>query len=79
MKTRTMPAGKCKARRLAVMDEVQKKRQTVVITKRGKPGAKLIPIDDGLDGFFGRWKGKIKIHGDTVGPALTLEEWGDLA
>ena len=79
MKTRTMPAGKFKAQCLAVMDEVQKKRQTVVITKRGKPVAKLIPIDDGKDEFFGRWKGKIKIHDDIVAPAATPEEWGDLA
>ena len=58
---------------------MQKKHETAVITKRGKLVAKLIPSDDGLHGFFGRWKGKIKIHGDTDLPALTLEEWGDLA
>ncbi|GAC1638717.1 MAG: type II toxin-antitoxin system Phd/YefM family antitoxin [Candidatus Acidiferrum sp.] len=79
MKTRTMAAGKFKAQCLAVMDEVQKKRQTVVITKRGKPVAKLIPVDEGLDEFFGRWKGRIKIKGDIVAPAATPEEWGDLA
>ena len=38
---KTMAAGSFKAKCLAVMDEVQAKRETVVITKRGKPVAKL--------------------------------------
>ena len=79
MQTRTMAAGKFKAQCLAVMDDVKEKRQTVVITKRGKPVAKLVPIDEDKDEFFGRWKGKVKIHGDIVGPVVTPEEWGDLA
>ena len=40
-----MAAGSFKIHCLAVMDEVQAKRETVVITKRGKPVAKLIPAD----------------------------------
>ena len=60
MKTRTMPAGKFKAQCLAVMDEVQKKRQTVVITKRGKPVAKLVPVDTAGDELFGFFQGKGK-------------------
>lgn len=79
MKTRTMPAGKFKAQCLAVMDEVQKKRQAVVITKRGKPVAKLVPVEPQQDDIFGFMKGKIKIKGDIVKPALSLREWGNLA
>ena len=45
VKTKTMPAGIFKARCLAVMDEVQAKRQAVIITKRGKPVAKLVPVE----------------------------------
>jgi PHD/YefM family antitoxin component YafN of YafNO toxin-antitoxin module len=44
MKTKTIPAGTFKARCLAIMDEVQAKRQAVVITKRGKLVAKLARI-----------------------------------
>ena len=40
---KTMAAGSFKAQCLAVMDEVQAKRETVVITKHGKPVVKLIP------------------------------------
>jgi len=74
-----MPAGKFKAQCLAVMDEVQRKRHAVVITKRGKPVAKLVPVEALQDDIFGFMKGKIKIKGDIVKPALSLREWGNLA
>jgi len=75
---KTIPAGQFKARCLAIMDEVQAKRQAVVITKRGKPVAKLVPVEKEKDDIFGFLKGKIKVTGDVVSPALTPEEWGDL-
>jgi prevent-host-death family protein len=78
MKTKTIPAGAFKARCLAIMDEVQAKRQAVVITKRGKPVAKLVPVEQEKDDIFGFLKGKIEIKGDIISPALTPEEWGDL-
>jgi len=76
---KTMPAGKFKVHCLAVMDEVASKREAVLITKRGKPVAKLVPVDKKeKDDIFGFFKGKIKVTGDIVAPALTPEEWGDL-
>jgi antitoxin (DNA-binding transcriptional repressor) of toxin-antitoxin stability system len=60
------------------MDEVQAKRQPVIITKRGKPVAKLVPVEKEQDDIFGFFKGKGKITGDIVSPAFTPEEWGDL-
>lgn len=71
-------AGSFKVHCLAIMDEVQSKRQSVLITKRGKPVAKLVPVEKEKDDIFGFYKGKIKITGDVVSPALTPEEWGDL-
>jgi prevent-host-death family protein len=44
-----MAAGSFKANCLAVMDEVQAKHETVVITKRGKPVAKLVPLNTETD------------------------------
>jgi len=78
MKTKTIPAGAFKVHCLAIMDEVQAKREAVVITKRGKPVAKLVPVEQEKDDIFGFYKGKIKVTGDIVSPALTPEEWGDL-
>ena len=75
---KTIPAGKFKARCLAIMDEVHAKRQAVVITKRGKPVAKLVPVKQEKDDIFGFYKGKIKVIGDIVSPAFTPEEWGDM-
>jgi antitoxin (DNA-binding transcriptional repressor) of toxin-antitoxin stability system len=51
----------------------------VVITKRGKPVAKLVPVNEEKDDIFGFLAGKATITGDVVSPALTLEEWGNLA
>jgi prevent-host-death family protein len=73
-----MAAGAFKATCLAVMDEVQSKRETVVITKHGKPVAKLVPINTDKDEIFGFLAGKGVVTGDVVSPALTPEEWGEL-
>jgi len=75
---KTVPAGKFKAHCLAIMDDVQAKREAVIITKRGKPVAKLVPVEQEKDDIFGFFKGKIKVTGDVVSPALTPVEWGDL-
>jgi prevent-host-death family protein len=75
---RSMGAGAFKAHCLRVMDEVQKKRETIVITKHGKPVVKIVPADQNKDEIYGFLKGKGKITGDVVSPALTTEEWGDL-
>lgn len=78
MKVRTMAAGSFKTHCLAVMDEVQARKQTVVITKRGKPVAKLIPVGKQTDDIFGFLAGKGKVTGDVVSPIISPEEWGDL-
>jgi prevent-host-death family protein len=75
---KTIAAGSFKVHCLAIMDEVQSKRQAVLITKRGKPVAKIVPVEQEKDDIFGFLKGKVKVVGDVVSPALTPEEWGDL-
>jgi prevent-host-death family protein len=72
---RTMAAGKFKAQCLAVMDEVQAKREPVIVTKNGKPVAQLVPMPlDGPDPIFGFYKGKLEIVGDIMAPIFTEEE-----
>jgi prevent-host-death family protein len=73
-----MAAGAFKTHCLRVMDEVQKKRETIVITKHGKPVVKIVPAEQDKDEIYGFLKGKGKITGDVGSPALTPEEWGDL-
>jgi prevent-host-death family protein len=72
---KTMAAGKFKATCLAVMDEVQAKREPVVITKNGKPVAKLVPVlPEGRDPIFGFYRGKLEIPGDVMSPIYSDEE-----
>ena len=47
---------------------VQTRRETVVITKRGKPVAKLVPADKNADGIYGFLLGKGEILGDVIQP-----------
>jgi prevent-host-death family protein len=73
---KTMAAGSFQVHCLAVMDEVQAKRQTVVITKRGRPVAKLVPADKGTDEIYNFLRGKGTVIGDVISPAI--EDWGNL-
>lgn len=72
---KTIAAAEFKARCLSLMDVVQKTRETVVITKRGKPVAKLVPVPAAKDDFIGRLKGKIQIVGDIESPVVPPETW----
>jgi prevent-host-death family protein len=66
MSTKSINASDFKARCLRVLDEVQATRHEVVITKRGKPVAKLGPIGAARGSLRGAWKGMARIHGDIV-------------
>ena len=68
-------AGEFKAQCLGIMDKVQRTRQPVLITKHGKPVAKLVPADQPGDDIFGYMVGKAKIVGDIVSPITPLEDW----
>jgi prevent-host-death family protein len=67
-------AGDFKAHCLGLMDEVQRHHRTITITKRGKPVAKLVPIEDKAPvPVFGFLKGHVRVIGDIV--ASTEEKW----
>ena len=42
---RSIPAGRFKAQCLALLDDVQATGETIVVTKRGKPVAQVIPLE----------------------------------
>jgi prevent-host-death family protein len=42
---RTIPAGEFKARCLKLMDEVNETGVSIVITKRGRPVSRLMPVE----------------------------------
>ena len=70
-----IPAGEFKARCLSLMDEVHSTRESVVITKRGKPVAKLVPADNGKRDFIGRLEGVFRIVGDIESPVEPPQAW----
>jgi prevent-host-death family protein len=55
---------------LAVLDGVQANRRPIVITKLGKPVAKLVPLDAEVDEIYGFLAGKGVIVGDIVSPCI---------
>lgn len=65
-------AGEFKARCLALMEDVRSTRQPILITKRGKPIAKLVPADTEKDEWIGRLDGVFKVAGDIESP---IEDW----
>jgi prevent-host-death family protein len=75
---KTIAAGTFKTKCLAIMDEVQAKREPVVVTKHGRPVAKLVPVNSDADEIFGFFSGRGSITGDVVSSALSSEEWGNL-
>ena len=71
---RTIAAGKFKATCLAVMDEVQARRESVVITKNGKPVAKMVPMDVEADPLAVFHFPGLEILGDVLSPIYSDEE-----
>ena len=59
-----IPAGVFKARCLGLLDEVEQQRKEIVITKRGRPVARLVPVSDQPAVVFGRLKGSGRIVGE---------------
>jgi prevent-host-death family protein len=72
---KSIPAGEFKARCLRIMEEVRSKRVTVLITKKGRPLAKLVPVDEGGDEVFGRLRDVLEITGDVESSVMAPEDW----
>jgi len=60
---------------LAVMAQGMQSGESVLITKHGKPVAKLVSAALEADDLFGYMAGKVKIAGDIVGPITPVEDW----
>lgn len=72
---KTIPAGKFKAQCLALIDDVHDHGEEVLITKRGKVMAKLVPAQKKRpDDILGFMKGRFNIVGDIMEPTMTDED-----
>ena len=77
---RTMAVGEFKAKCLAVMAEVDLTGEPLLVTKRGKPLARVLPAVDQApkespESIFGFMRGMGTITGDIVSSEFTDEEW----
>ncbi len=66
-KTATISASEFKARCLKFLDQVRDHGGELLITKRGKAVAKLVPVTTGGRSLRGAWKGIVHAEGDIVG------------
>lgn len=66
-----IPAGQFKAKCLHIMDDVYDKHISIIITKHGKPIAKLVPIDETPTDFFGCLKNTVIIKKNIIAPIDT--------
>lgn len=69
---RHIKASEFKAKCLKLMDEVENNGQEFVVTKNGRPVAKLVAITEKPKKlwYFGMGKGEFEIVGDIVGPIV---------
>jgi prevent-host-death family protein len=69
-------ASEFKARCLALMDEIARTGEPVLITKNGKPVAELQPHRAARrKSPFGLHKGQLEIPGDILSPAAGDSDW----
>jgi prevent-host-death family protein len=69
-----MPAGEFKTHCLRVMEEVAEYHLDVLITKHGRPVARLVPVEDEIPDSFGSLEGTVA-YGDTELTAPDFEAW----
>ena len=61
-----------------ILDKVSKTHKEIIITKRGKPIAKIVHINDPenqKDPLIGALKGQGKTLGDLTQPVIDTDEW----
>lgn len=68
MAQKRVSTSELKARTAKVIDQVAKGRESVLIVRRGRPVAKLVPVEEPGRSLVGALKGTVTILGDIVGP-----------
>lgn len=71
MTPKTMGAAQFKEQCLALLDSVGP--EGIVITKHGKPVARLVPIENGSRELLGALRGKLRIAGDIHSTGLAWD------
>ena len=75
---RTITASEFRRNCLRILGEVSATRESVLITRNGRPIVKLVPMDNEAKGFLGWLAGVIEIVGDIESPVVPPEAWKGL-
>lgn len=71
----TVKASEFKAKCLALMDEVARSGEPILITKNGKPVAELRQVSPpAKKDLYGAWRHRLIVKGDIVAPVAT-DDW----
>jgi prevent-host-death family protein len=70
-----MAISEFKARCLKVVDDVRSRLESVLITKKGRPVARVVPAGDPPSNIFGCLAGVVEITGDIEAPVVPLSDW----
>lgn len=72
---REVAISEFKAKCLSLVDEVNKTKTPLRLTRRGVPIADVVPVTPETDRskWFGSMQGTAKILGDIVGPVIDLD------
>jgi prevent-host-death family protein len=66
--SRMIKASEFKAKCLGLLDEVERTGDRIVITKKGKPVADIVPHKPAQRSLLGLLKGRLEITGDIISP-----------
>ena len=71
-----VPISQFKAKCLALLEQVNKTKTPLRITRHGKPVADVVPAVPVVEraALFGSMRGSIKILGDIVSPVIDLDD-----
>lgn len=76
MVMKSVSISEFKAKCLGLIEQVDKTRQPLRITRHGRPIAELIPAGpDRKRKFLGDMAGTVEILGDIVSPVIDLDEF----
>ena len=73
---REVAISEFKAKCLALLDQVQKTKKPIRITRRGKPMAEVVPPSaTRTSDWIGSMRDEMEIVGDIVSPASDEDDW----
>lgn len=77
MNEKLVGSAEFKANCLKIIDQINKDKQSVTITKRGNPVARLLPVDDrkAKGSIVGAMKGSVLRYDDPFAPVAETSDW----